>query len=313
MEIIENYEVKLDIFEGPLDLLVYLVQKNELCSTDIPISLITDQYLIYVEGIGIDNLSNAGEFLVMASRLMLMKAHELLPNDEKDEIEDMEFDLDKESLIQQMIEHQKFKGAAKFLKHLEVRNFGVTPRGVKEKLPQEKIFSEEDTFEAGIYELLTAYANAIKSRKNAPVHQVEIDDVTIENQIKKFQHYASDHPKFHFEEFFQDDPRNIVIVVSFMALLELCKLDEFHVQQYQTFDTIWVYCRKTNTEQLLELGPRDMEFSSLGPFNPGLVEYLQEDILKHKQENTLEQLLGEIDFLKNTEAEDQSDTITNSP
>src|SRR5260221_33930 len=115
-QLIESeYEVKLGVFEGPLDLLLYLVQKNELDPRQIQISVITDQYLASLDtgrgtpGIKDMTLANAGEFLVMAARLMRLKARELLPADQKDELEEMEYELDRQALIQQMLEYQKFK------------------------------------------------------------------------------------------------------------------------------------------------------------------------------------------------------------
>ena len=127
-----EYEVKLGVFEGPLDLLLYLVQKNELNPREISIATITDQYLKYIDGIEKMNLSNAGEFLVMAARLMRLKARELLPADQKDELEEMEYELDRQALIQQMLEYQKFKEAARVLRTFEGRNFGAFARGREE-------------------------------------------------------------------------------------------------------------------------------------------------------------------------------------
>lgn len=313
MEEVKAYEVKLEIFEGPLDLLVYLVQKNELDPRDIPIAVITDQYLEYIDQIGIHNLSGAGEFLVMASRLMLLKAHELLPEDEKDEMEDMELDLDKEALIQQMLEYQKFKEAAKYFKHLEFRNYGSFPRGRKDRPVQERQSLEESTFEAGIYELLAAFSNAIKSRKDVLIHNVEIDDVTIENQMEKIIHMLVSTQHFHFEEIFQDDPRHVVIVVTFMAVLELAKLNKIHAQQYHPYGPIWVYGERRSTDRIWETKPLDMTFNDDFDCRPGLVKAVQEQILKKKQENELERVLGEVTFLKNTGVTPESEELANYP
>jgi chromatin segregation and condensation protein Rec8/ScpA/Scc1 (kleisin family) len=313
MEEVKTYEVKLEIFEGPLDLLVYLVQKNELDPKDIPIAVITDQYLEYLENIGIKNLSHAGEFLVMASRLMLLKAHELLPEDEKDEMEDMELDLDKEALIQQMLEYQKFKEASKYLKHLELRNYGAFPRGKKERQLQEKQLKEMDIFEAGIYELLVAFSNAIKHKREISTHNIEIDDVTIENQMEKIIHMLISNQHFHFEEIFQDDARKIVIVVTFMAILELSKLNKIHAQQFHQYGPIWIYGERRSTERIWETKPLDMAFSEDVACRPGLVKIVQGEILKKKQENELERILGEVDFLKNVEVGSQGEELANYP
>jgi chromatin segregation and condensation protein Rec8/ScpA/Scc1 (kleisin family) len=302
-----KYEVKLEIFEGPLDLLVYLVQKSELNPKDIPIAVITDQYLEFMEKIGIDNLSHAGEFLVMASRLMWLKAQELLPVDAKDEIQELEFEQNKEELFKQMLEHQKFKETAKYFKHLEMRNYGTYLRGFKEKSLLEKKSNYDFGLEAEIYDLLTAFSGAIKNQKEICIHEIEIDDVTIENQIEKVQNRLKREPHFHFEEIFKDDPRKIVIVVSFMSLLELCKLDEIRIRQYDQMGPIWIYRRKEQKLSFPDMEPAAIELSEPGTFKPGLVKYIKEELKKRKQESSLERMFGELEFLKNHQAEGQPD------
>jgi len=307
----QNYEVKLEIFEGPLDLLVYLTQRNELNPEDIPISVITDQYLEYLEQIGINNLSQAGEFLVMASRLMWLKARELLPSDELDEIDEMEFDLDKESLLRQMREHAKFKESAKYLRHLELRNYGSFSRGRRDKLPKEesKEIDEESEFEAGIYELLKAFSTSMKNKKKLSVHEVEIDDVTIELQIKKIQNLLQGNPHFNYEEIFKDDPRKIVIVVSFMAILELGKISGVLTQQHHQYGPIWLYSREhvdQNPNSMIKTP--QLEFDKLDYIKPGLVQVVQSRVLKKQQENSLDKILEEFDI-----AQDQEEETTEAP
>ncbi|MBF0430187.1 MAG: segregation/condensation protein A [Fibrobacteria bacterium] len=292
-----RYEVKLKVFEGPLDLLVYLVQKSELDPREIPIAVITDQYLDYMKNIGVHNLSQAGEFLVMASRLMCLKARELLPDEEKDEIEEMEFDLDKEALIQQMMEYQKFKEASKFFKHLEVKNYGVFPRGKKERLPKEKPVSDQEQSEAGIYELLSAFSNSIKTSYQPRTHDIEIDDVTIENQIKKIQDFLISNPRCLFEDVYQDDSRRIVIVVMFMSLLELCKLDEVHVRQHRNLSPIWVYRKQNYPEHLPQPPENKMDIDPLAEFKPGLVQHIQNSIILKKDESNLDKVLKELQMI----------------
>ena len=130
-----GYEVKLPVFEGPLDLLLYLVEKSELDPKDIPIAVITDQYLEHLKGLEKTDLGEAGEFLVMASRLMRLKARELLPAEDKDPLEEMEYLLDRQALLAQMLEYRKFKEAARSLRDGESRNFGALPRGRSERPP----------------------------------------------------------------------------------------------------------------------------------------------------------------------------------
>src|SRR3954468_8115889 len=181
-QLIESeYEVKLGLFEGPLDLLLYLVQKNELDPRQIQISVITDQYLVYMDTIKEMNLANAGEFLVMAARLMRLKARELLPADQKDELEDMEYELDRQALIQQMLEYQKFKEAAPALRNFGGRHFGAFGRGLPDSPDADKPGELEE--EAGVFDLLSAFRNVVLQRPRPPVHEVEVDDVTIEDRM----------------------------------------------------------------------------------------------------------------------------------
>lgn len=290
----KDYEVRLPIFEGPLDLLVYLVQKNELNPRDIPIALITDQYLVYLNQMQAEtNLSDAGEFLVMASRLMRLKARELLPSEEKDELEEMEYELDKKALIEQMLEYQKYKEASKFLRNLENQNFGTLERGFSERQKEQAGLAEIDT-EAGLYDLLVAFANANRTRKKTKFHEVEIDDVTIENQMKKIQSMLIETPHLHFEEFFMQDPQRIIIVVTFMSILELCKLDEISIRQHTNFSPIWVY-KRSEGQKIPTLVFEDNWQKENEQFKTGLVDYVQTAILQRRGSSELDIMIQELE------------------
>src|SRR5690606_6003068 len=236
-----GYEVKLPVFEGPLDLLLYLVEKNELNTKDISIAAITDQYLEHLSALDKADLGEAGEFLVMASRLMRLKARELLPADEKDPLEEMEYLLDRQALIAQMLEYRKFKEAARSLRDIESRNFGAFPRGRSERPPAGALASldqaagtpgvptvtgEPETWdgegesEAGIYDLLAAFKSVLALKPRIPVHEVEIDEVTIEDRMQHVETELVSTSRILFEDLFGNDPRVMAKVVTFMALLE---------------------------------------------------------------------------------------------
>src|SRR5215217_1470911 len=200
-----GYEVKLPVFEGPLDLLLYLVEKNELNTKDISISAITDQYLAHLQLLEKMNLGEAGEFLVMAARLMRLKARELLPAEDKDELEDMEYLLDRQALIAQMLEYQKFKEAARSLRSIEAKHFGAFPRGRSEKPGAEN--EDEEDGEAGVYDLLAAFKSVLAQRPRIPVHEVEIDEVTIEDRMQHVETELLNAGRILFEDLFGNDPR----------------------------------------------------------------------------------------------------------
>jgi chromatin segregation and condensation protein Rec8/ScpA/Scc1 (kleisin family) len=321
-----GYEVKLPVFEGPLDLLLYLVEKNELNTKDISIAAITDQYLEHLAALTKTDLGEAGEFLVMASRLMRLKARELLPADDKDPLEEMEYLLDRQALIAQMLEYRKFKEAARSLRDIEARNFGAFPRGRTEKPPAsalaalnaapgapetapgptaQELWDEDGESEAGIYDLLAAFKSVLAIKPRIPVHEVEIDEVTIEDRMQHVETELIGVGRILFEDLFGNDPRRMAKVVTFMALLELCKLDRIVVRQNRAHGTIWVYLKDAlkpkagddRSEAIAqELAAPEAEPDAAGPdVKPGLVAWVQEQILQRKSRSALDQVLLDLE------------------
>ncbi len=292
-----EYEVHLEIFEGPLDLLLYLVQKEELNPREISIATITDQYLRYLDTIGTDNLTHAGEFLVMASRLIRLKTRELLPAEQKDELEEMEYELDRQMLIQQMLEYQKFKEAARTLRGFEAGNFGALPRGIPDQPGRDKKPStpfEFEESEAGIYDLLAAFRRVVLSRQRIPVHEVEIDDVTIEDKMQEVETLIHEMRRFLVDDMFEKDNRSIVQAVTVMALLELAKLDRILVRQSHAFGPLWVYPKAQAKDFAAELHEFEHEFEEL-ELKDGLVEIIKEMVKERSVKNTLESMLIEAE------------------
>lgn len=319
-----GYEVKLPVFEGPLDLLLYLVEKNELNTKDISIAAITDQYLDHLSAMRKADLGEAGEFLVMASRLMRLKARELLPAEEKDPLEEMEYLLDRQALIAQMMEYRKFKEAARSLRDIEARNFGAFPRGRAEKPPSgaipkpdapsvQEMWDEDGESEAGIYDLLAAFKSVLAIKPRIPVHEVEIDEVTIEDRMQHVETELVDTGRVLFEDLFGNDPRVMAKVVTFMALLELCKLDRIVVRQNRALGTIWVYRKDAlkarpgddRSEALAQelAAPEPEPEETALDVKPGLVAWVQEQILNRKSQSALDQVLLDLERELRAEAE----------
>ncbi|MDB5105009.1 MAG: chromosome segregation and condensation protein ScpA [Fibrobacteres bacterium] len=289
-----DYEVKLGVFEGPLDLLLYLVQKNELNPREIQISVITDQYLLYIDTIKDMNLANAGEFLVMAARLMRLKARELLPADQKDELEDMEYELDRQALIQQMLEYQKFKEAARVLRNHESRHFGAYGRG-RPDTGDEKTTEGELEEEAGVFDLLAAFRNVVLSKPKLPVHEVEIDDVTIEDRMQEVEITLNELGRSLFEDLFANDTRTISLVVTFMSILELAKLDRIVFRQSHALGPIWVYRKQKAADYEMELKVDESHLEPLPEFREGLVDLIKEQIKNRTVANALEEALRDLE------------------
>jgi chromatin segregation and condensation protein Rec8/ScpA/Scc1 (kleisin family) len=288
-----DYEVKLGVFEGPLDLLLYLVQKNELNPREISIATITDQYLLYIDGIEKMNLSNAGEFLVMAARLMRLKARELLPADQKDELEEMEYELDRQALIQQMLEYQKFKEAARVLRNFEGKHFGAFARGREESDEDRK--EEELEEEAGVFDLLAAFRSVVLQKPRPPVHEVEIDDVTIEDRMQEVEIALQERGRSLFEDLFPHDHRTIVKVVTLMAMLELCKLDRVVFRQSHAVGPIWIYRKARSADFEMELKVDEGHQDALPEFKTGLPELIREQAKQRTAQTALEAALRELE------------------
>jgi len=296
-----DYEVKLPIFEGPLDLLLYLVQKNELDPKSIAISAITDQYLAWMETITRLNLGNAGEFLVMAARLMRLKARELLPQDQKSDLEEMEYELDKQALIAQMLEYQKFKEAARALRGFESTHFGAFPHGKIENPLESPEFDLEE--ECGIFDLLSAFRSVMTQKPRIPVHEVEIDDLTIEDRMQEIEIQLLARGRCLFEDFFENDPRRLAKVVTFMAILELCKTDTIVIRQSHGLGVIRAYRKQDNPAFEMELAlPEEDRLGPLPETRPGLVDIVRQQIESRMVRTALDEAIREIEAEMQREA-----------
>ena len=240
-EVPESYEVHIGAFEGPMDLLLYLVQQSEVKPADISIAEITDQYLEWMKDISKADLSQAGDFLLMASRLMAMKVRELLPKDQRTEQDEAEIDLSRDELIKQMLEYQRYKQVAKELQGMENDNFGSCYRGRMEKTE-----SEEDTLaDANIWQLFRAYQKMLKTRNSESVHHIELDDVTIEDRQQFISNTLHREGRVLFEDLLGRDPLPIVTVVTFMALMEMIKTDEVVFRQSELLEPSGFTAKRT--------------------------------------------------------------------
>jgi chromatin segregation and condensation protein Rec8/ScpA/Scc1 (kleisin family) len=268
----ESYEVHIGAFEGPLDLLLYLVQKNEVAPKDISISEITDQYLAWIKDLSKADLSAAGDFLLMASRLMALKVRELLPKEEQSPEELLEQDFEHDELIRQMMEYARYKQVAKELQEKETVNFGAFYRGRLEKTQ-----SDDDTLaDANVWQLFRAFQKSLKSRGHETVHHVELDYVTIEDRQQFISNYLARNGRALFEDLLGDDPHPMLAVVTFMALMEMIKTDEVVFRQGEVLGPIWVYRRKNNSEFAEEMANEVVRYAPETEYKEGLLETLRE-------------------------------------
>ncbi len=230
----EEYRVDLNVFHGPLDLLLYLIKKEEVDIYDIPIARITRQYLKYIEMMKVLSLEVAGEFILMAATLIHIKARLLLPRGESDSEE-----VDpREELIMALIEYKKFKEAGEILREhaiLEERNF-VPPSPVGkvgghiEELPDAKLF-----------DLITAFKSVLSARREESFHEIEPFEVSVEDRMELVMAALLHNEYANFAELFADIPKRIVAVVTFIALLELARNRRITISQSRLFADVRVY------------------------------------------------------------------------
>lgn len=239
----QEYEVKLDLFEGPLDLLLYLVTRAEVNIVDISVAQITSQYLDYLDLMRELNIDVAADYLHMAATLTYLKARELLPPSE-DEAQELTEDgiYNREQLIQQLLEYQKFKQAASALKNFEAEQIHLFKRGIPERIDSPEEADGIDLGSLSLFDLLSAFKRILCQAKKEEEyrHVVQMDNVKIDDRIERVLMVLADAGEARFEDLFADDMRKIVIVVTFMAILELVKMQEIVFRQEERFGTIFV-------------------------------------------------------------------------
>jgi len=241
---VNDYKVRLEIFEGPLDLLLYLIKKDEVDIHTVSIERITRQYLDYINTFKLLNIDLASEFIVMAANLMYLKSRTLLPRVEQPPEEDAEDDDPRWELIRQLIEYKKFKDAAGFLslRELEQENrFAHQPDA--SEIPKEEA---PVLAEVSIFDLIRAFQNVLKRFEESHDFGDIIDDrFNVSDKIELLMSHFQPGEVRRFEELFQSATTKAEVIVTFLALLELMKLNQFVVRQSELLGDIVIERRNT--------------------------------------------------------------------
>jgi segregation and condensation protein A len=232
------YKVKLEAFEGPLDLLLHLIKKNELDIYDIPISIITRQYLEYVKLMKELNLEIAGEFLVMASTLLQIKSQMLLPVLENEETAEMEED-PRAELIRRLLEYQKFKEAAIMLDGRELVGRELFTCKLAEPEP-ENSQEQDEVLEIELFELIAAFQDVLKKLPVESFHEVSSESISIADRINEILSLLQGKNAVHFDDLFAQGYSREYLIANFLAILELCKLKMVRIVQSGLFAEIWI-------------------------------------------------------------------------
>jgi len=237
--------IRLDAFEGPLDLLLLLFKKEEIDIWNIPIARVTEQYLSYLQLMQDLNINLAGEWLVMAATLIYIKSRMLLPPDPTAPQTDETREDPRAELVYQLLEHQKFKNAAQMLhSREEVEN------AVWHNPPKEVLGEEEDVVAVTLFDLVRAFRDVLQRFESQRTLEMSQEEVTIEQALADFRQVLLVHDKIVFSKFFAQARSRQHLIALFLALLELMRLHEVWVYQRKVFEEIHISRGKTTDRTL---------------------------------------------------------------
>jgi segregation and condensation protein A len=227
--------LRLEAFEGPLDLLLHLIKKEEIDIWNIPIARITEQYLEYIEIMKDLNINLAGEWLLMAATLIYIKSRMLVPQEQKEEALDEQAEDPRNELVYQLLEHQKFKNAAEMLyTREEVEN------AVWNKPPSEVTEEGSEVVAVTLFDLLRAFHEVVQRFEEMRVMEVDQEDITVEQKLTEIRTRFLVHDKLLFSSFFAEARSKRHLIVTFLALLELVRLREVRLYQKKAFEEIHI-------------------------------------------------------------------------
>jgi segregation and condensation protein A len=244
-----GYRVRLDLFEGPLDLLLHLIKKNEVDVTNIPVATITEQYLEYMDFLRDLNLDIAGEYLVMAATLTLIKSRLLLPSAEPDDEEEADPRAD---LVRQLLEYQRYREAAQALGERPLLGRDVFAREASaEGLPED---TGPPAIRVTTWQLMEAFRKVLQRAAPEPVHEVSAEPLSLRDRIRSLLHTLSVARRLTFDSLFDEGAPRHFVIVTFLGLLELAKMGAIEAVQEERFGPILIVLAVEDVERLhLEL------------------------------------------------------------
>lgn len=261
------YRIKLDVFEGPLDLLLHLVKKNEVELDDVPTAAITEQYLSYLDMMHELQLDVAGEYLVMAATLLLIKSRTLLPTSEED-VEDEELD-PRANLVRQLLEYQRYREAALELSERPLLNRDVFARPALDEdsaeLAELKVDDGPPRVRATVWDLFEAFRRILqKDAETEPVHEIEIEPISLRDRARALLGQLRVARSIDFETLFVESTTRLEVIVTFLALLELIRLKTVTATQDEHFGRIVI--------ELIGVDVDDNVFDSIDEYDSPMTE-----------------------------------------
>lgn len=255
----ENFEVKLPLFEGPFDLLLFFIERDELDIYDIPISKITNDFLEYIHHLERLNIEVASEFILVAATLMRIKSKMLLPRPQIDE-QGNEID-PREELVRHLLEYKKYKSVVDTFHKMEETELMKEKRGnlAKElRSLAESTNVESELQDITVFKLMTVLEKVMKryeASKNKPVHQVIQYPYTVDGQKKYLIDTLSKKERISFVELLNEFPSRIGLIFNFLAILEMLALQILTIQVGEGFNNFWVSKYGNQVQDLAEPNP----------------------------------------------------------
>lgn len=245
LPLFDDYKVSLEAFEGPLDLLLHLIRKDEVDIYNIPIERITSQYMAYLERMRALDINVAGEFIVMAATLMLIKSRMLLPTDERDPAADeTEETLDPRlDLVRQLVEYKKYKDAANTLEQWEAFRAATYPKGMIETPPPDAAgdAAAKKLGDIGMADLMEAFRRVLeRAKETVSFGHLKMQRWSVPDKINVILGRLALRRHVCFDTLFDEDAPKGEIIVTFVALLELLRLRHLTVTQTETFGDLYI-------------------------------------------------------------------------
>ena len=240
----QNFEIKLPLFEGPFDLLLFFIERDELDIYDIPIATITNDFLEYVHHLEHINIEVASEFILVAATLMRIKSKMLLPRPQLDE-QGNEID-PREELVRHLLEYKKYKSVVEVFHKMEETEMMKEKRG--NLMKEIRALAETGNVEAelqdvDLFKLMSVFEKVLKrfeAEKNKPVHKVVQYAYTIESQRNYIRNELAKKPRVSFVELMQSFPTRIGLIFNFLAVLEMLALQQLSIQVGEGYNNFWI-------------------------------------------------------------------------
>ncbi|MFA7693298.1 MAG: segregation/condensation protein A [Candidatus Hydrogenedentes bacterium] len=244
----EALRLELDQFEGPFELLLYLIKEQEIDIFDIPIVQVTEQYLQFLDLLRIEHLNIAGDFLVMAATLIQIKSRMILPIEA--DLEDNEDDLEEEDprleLVGKLLEYRKFRDLAKLLGNYEEKQSDIFTRRVK--IAFEALDDEEEIIDVSLYDLMKSVRGMIRFLMGQALHEIQLEGASVDEKITLIEDLLEKQESVTWTELCRLGNTRIEHLCSLLAILELCRMHRLRIHQYDSFGEIRLFLRSPENE-----------------------------------------------------------------